>query len=105
MCAVAVDAHAWLDIGCNKRSRIAHYHRLLRGATHSALCTAAAVICLPRPAKTLQAGANVSLVLVSRAQPSALGLLGLLPGIVSLPFPAYSEPQLIDILAAVSRWR
>jgi hypothetical protein len=44
----------------------------------------------------------VSLVLVSRAQPSALGLLGLLPGIVSLPFPAYSEPQLIDILAAVS---
>jgi hypothetical protein len=50
----------------------------------------------------LQAGANVSLVLVSRAQPSALGLLGLLPGIVSLPFPAYSEAQLIDILAAVS---
>jgi hypothetical protein len=29
-------------------------------------------------------------------------MMGLLPGIVSLPFPAYSEAQLIDILAAVS---
>jgi hypothetical protein len=29
-------------------------------------------------------------------------MLGLLPGIVSLPFPVYSEAQLKDILAAVS---
>uniref|UniRef100_A0A383W9P4 Uncharacterized protein n=1 Tax=Tetradesmus obliquus TaxID=3088 RepID=A0A383W9P4_TETOB len=47
-----------------------------------------------------QAGANVSLLLLSRAQPSALGLLGLLPGIVAVAFPAYSEAQLVDILAA-----
>ncbi|WIA11184.1 hypothetical protein OEZ85_011314 [Tetradesmus obliquus] len=47
-----------------------------------------------------QAGANVSLLLLSRAQPSALGLLGLLPGIVAIAFAAYSEAQLVDILAA-----
>jgi hypothetical protein len=55
------------------------------------------------PAVIVQAGANVSLVLISRAQPSALGLLGLLPGIVALPFPAYTEAQLVDILASVRR--
>ena len=50
----------------------------------------------------LQAGVNLCLLLVSRQQPAAQGLLGLLPGVVPLAFPAYSDSQLVDILGAVS---
>jgi len=45
---------------------------------------------------------NLCLLLISRQQPAAQGLLGLLPGVVPLAFPAYSDSQLVDILAAVS---
>lgn len=42
------------------------------------------------------------LVMVSRQQPAAQGLLGLMPSVVPLACPAYSDSQLVDILAAVS---
>jgi hypothetical protein len=39
--------------------------------------------------------------MVSRQQPSAQGLLGLLPGVVPIACPPYTNEQLVDILAAV----
>eukprot|EP00775_Hariotina_reticulata_P004972 gene4972-5213_t len=42
-----------------------------------------------------QTGANISLLLVSRVQPSTVGLLSLLPGVVPVAFPAYTDAQLI----------
>jgi hypothetical protein len=49
-----------------------------------------------------QAGINLCVVMVSRQQPAAQGLLGLMPGVVPIACPAYSKAQLVDILAAVS---
>jgi hypothetical protein len=40
--------------------------------------------------------------MISRQHPAAQGLLALLPGVVPLSCPAYSDEQLVDILAAVS---
>lgn len=79
---------------------------MIRGSTRKSLlslrsCVLAAVGCALH---TVQAGANLSLLLISRAQPAALGLLDLLPGVVTVPFPAYTDAQLINILAAVSGW-
>lgn len=53
-------------------------------------------------ASILQASVNVSIVLISRTQPAALGLLALLPGLVPIPFPAYTDTELVNILAVVS---
>lgn len=48
-----------------------------------------------------QAGINICLVMISRQQPAAQGLLGLMPGVVPIACPAYSTQQLVDILSQV----
>lgn len=50
---------------------------------------------------SLQAGVNISIVMISRAQPAALGLLALLPGLVTVSFPAYTDAELANIIAVV----
>lgn len=59
-------------------------------------------VCLPLLLLLWQSHVNLGLVMISRQQPAAQGLIGLMPSVMLLSCPAYSDTQLVDILAAVS---
>jgi hypothetical protein len=83
-------------------ARHTHTHTRARVRAHTDTYTACQQTrhC-PAPRSAPQAGINLSLVLVSRQHPAAHGLLALMPRVVPLPCPAYSDAELVDILAAV----